>query len=96
MLILQLYNKSLFFCHEQQPRLLHVGQCLPKACHPQDVTTIMNADPSSVALQQKAFPKQEEDEADTQMKTNELNIFETRIVPGEYNIWKDQKLYVFG
>lgn len=56
----------------------------------------MNADPSSMALQQKASPKQEEDEADTQIKTNELNIFETRIVPGEYNIWKDQKFYVFG
>lgn len=55
----------------------------------------MNADPASIALQQKVFMEQD-DEAAAQMKTNELNIFDTRIVPGEYSILMDQKFYVFG
>jgi hypothetical protein len=95
---LDLQNKShisLSIPSKQQPRLLHVGQCLPRACNTQDVTIIMNTDPASMALQQKPSQKQE-DEAVIQMKTNELNIFETRIVPGEYILWNDSKFYAFG
>lgn len=55
----------------------------------------MNADPASMVLQQKLSQKLG-DEAATQMKSNELNIFETRTVPGEYSIWMDRKFYVFG
>jgi hypothetical protein len=55
----------------------------------------MNGDPASMAMQQKTILEQEKDFA-MKAKSNELNIFETRIVPGDYTLLMDRKFQAFG
>lgn len=55
----------------------------------------MNADPASMALQQKNVFDHGNESA-MKEESNELNIFETRMVPGEYSLWMDRKFYAFG
>lgn len=55
----------------------------------------MNSDPASIALQQKNLLEHENESA-MKMASNELNIFETRIVPGDYTLLMDHKFYAFG
>lgn len=74
----------------QNPRVLDVGQCLPKTCSIKDVMIMMNRDPASMVLQQKITIN------GNITKANELNIIQSRIVPGEYSMWRDPKFYVFG
>jgi hypothetical protein len=50
----------------------------------------MNRDPSSMVLQQKITLN------GNVTKANELNIIQSRIVPGEYSMWRDTKFYLFG
>ncbi|KAL7036067.1 hypothetical protein ACKWTF_008679 [Chironomus riparius] len=76
--------------HKQQIGILDVGQCLPKACSLQDVTTILSRDPASLALQQTITVN------GNLTKANELNIIRSRLVPGNYSIWQDHKFYIFG
>lgn len=72
------------------PRILDVGQCLPKTCSTRDITVIMNRDPASLILQQTIMLN------GNSTKANEISITQTRMVPGNYSIWHDQKFYVFG
>lgn len=74
----------------QKPRILDVGQCLPKSCSTRDITVIMNRDPASMILQQTITFN------GNNSKANEMSITKTRIVPGDYSIWQDQRFYVFG
>ena len=55
----------------------------------------MKSDSASIALQQKTI-LEHENESVEQTNSNELNIFETRIVPGEYTLLTDRKFYMFG
>lgn len=77
---------------------MQVGQCLPKTCTPQDVTAILNKDPAAIMLQHIEVQVNIETNHSNETATsaNELLIFDLRMVPGEYNIWHDQKFYVFG
>lgn len=73
---------------------MHVGQCLPDSCSTQDVKIIMINDPASIRLNQVISVK-----SDTKVQSeeiiDELKIFETRVVPGAFDIWKEQKFYIF-
>lgn len=75
---------------------MQVGQCLPKTCTPQDVTVILNKDPAAIMLQHTEVQVETMHSNETATSANELLIFDLRMVPGEYNIWHDQKFYVFG
>ncbi|CAO1398931.1 unnamed protein product [Diamesa hyperborea] len=80
----------------KEPKLLQVGQCLPKTCTPQDVTAILNKDPAAIMLQHIEVQVNIHSNETKATSANELLIFDLRKVPGEYSIWHDQKFYVFG
>jgi len=52
-------------------------------------------DPASIILNQMSSINHE-DQSHKEMKANDLTVFDTRTVPGDFNIWREQKLYVFG
>lgn len=60
-------------------RLLQVSQCLPDTCKPREIIALMNLDAASINFRQK----------------NELTIFESRKVPGDFNILQNTKFYIF-
>lgn len=60
--------------------MLHIGQCLPKACSNEDIAAVMSNDQALIAVGQT-------DAA--------LSVYEVRMVPGNLNILKDSKFYAF-
>lgn len=78
------------FSAVKKTRYLNVGQCLPAACTAEDASTILANDPASIALNQ----------AETQVngstsKATEVHIIDSRAVPGDFNIWRERKFYLF-
>ena len=74
----------------KKTRYLNIGQCLPDTCSAKDVTVIMNNDPAFVALNEATI-----EENGKAVKATEAHVFDTRAVPGDFNIWKERKFYVF-
>ena len=65
---------------------------------------ILKADPAAVILQLAQVDKlfyldgaeAQGQQADAMEKINDLNIVDSRKVPGDYDILMDQKFYIFG
>lgn len=85
-----------------QPKILQLGQCLPKACSTDDIKAMLSADPAATVLHQMQkdnifyLDGAQQNLVNSSIKSNELNIFALRKVPGSYNLWTDRRFYIFG
>lgn len=55
----------------------------------------MTIDPGAVVLRQMSLIESNQ-ETESVREFNDINIVDTRTVPGGYSIWTERKFYVFG
>ncbi|XP_058446919.1 nose resistant to fluoxetine protein 6 isoform X2 [Malaya genurostris] len=74
-----------------KPKILQLGQCLPKKCIDSDVYIILSEDPKArqISNDQTCWSNSSQ----LQPNCNELNIFDIRLVPGSYNLFEDRKFF---
>lgn len=71
-----------------QKHIMNVGQCLPRHCTPDDVKIILNMDASARKFNANYV------NASTDANKGEINVFNVRRIPGDYNVWKDGSFYL--
>lgn len=77
-------------------KILQVGQCLPKSCTIDDVTVILNNDPTAKLISEVRLNDFITNNNITGSGTHKANmvILNVRHVPGEYSLWNDPKFYL--
>ncbi|XP_055548848.1 O-acyltransferase like protein isoform X2 [Wyeomyia smithii] len=76
-----------------EPKILQLGQCLPKNCTKRDVYNILTQDPiAKIILNDNACKTT--NSTYIQDNCNKINIFELRTVPGEYSLLNDRRFFL--
>lgn len=78
---------------EKSARIVHVGQCLPKACSSSDVLNVLNADPALIRLRNSLSLS---DSPNSKTEQFQLTLIDCRAVPGTFNYLDDPKFYLIG
>ncbi|XP_053691457.1 uncharacterized protein LOC128739974 [Sabethes cyaneus] len=85
--------KILIYQISAEPKILQLGQCLPKNCTKRDVYNILIEDPISKRILNDNMCNGI-NSTHIQHKCNEINIFELRTVPGEYSLFNDTRFFL--